>query len=1162
MNRLNFLDFYTNKRNDEILGNFQDNVMDLIKKTIKENPEIHIARVLKAIGKKSNMGGKVLGIVESDSDVFRLMNKNYFPKNIEQLSGREFEYDPSYEMSIYNLLMWGKELIKFYGNNLSQYFLEKMKYEHALFAENYNEATQVLDNIEEELGVSLWLYYQRFILSSLSGNKDLKKSVSNIREKFNGNNMISILFAYYEKMADIDIEYEDYTQSIHKMIEKEGKNNLRGRYLGYKLDINGNKSVQDFKSALIIDEQISLIDYYESFIDTMQNLYYQSRMINVIQAICQELYGILKDYRIRNLFIANGGEVEKKEINNFVNEIIEEYTVGNYKILEKKYLKLNVEKCVDFDLYSLFLKANINISIWGVPFGRLWSELYSIYTLTHKIPQSIKIIGGYYKVLYNTSWKYKLYGILVRKLKCLHNENSLYLCVVNDQYLTPLFFQCILEENNQRSYLNLFDEACHNTICLHKYVLGDELQAKEKEIIYPVRFKFYKIKKTMREKNHIECVRLCKEFLEVLSPKSEMMYYQERVRRILFSCLLIKEFWSDAMHLYVESYLMAKELVVRMPLEKLIDGVLKVSEQEENIRCDICTPIILRLFYHEDNREVITAYLNYLESQNCRTIIEYVGKKNKLNIQEVFFLHSVCIESLLMRDYVSCSEIDGDAVRLRKYILRALITLNPSESKKYLEELNTLFKEVQLQERMKYFNHNRVFIDKIKLLEYLERTINKEFSNYSKVREIKLVYEGEEGKGEILEFGYDNTEQFFYEIIEKIKQAYLFDSPYSLEEFLGTRIRHVFCKDSLKKAFEEQTLFTKKLKDTSDEYTVNEYWNNKLDKKDNKLVMSLLSDFSKKVDTKIQEIRDVWMRIKKSKEGNELFDYCDFSECFMNSVELNIVKILDSESQFYKSVISQLDIWTTKILEQIRERIDNELKIYYGQLLVELEKGINEANINITIKRELLRKVEICKVKAIEDIQNFKDVFYMESEQYPDFTMKEVIDFCKEIEKHINANFRLVNLEINNHCQYTYKGNVFPYLVDIVSILIHNAVEHSQFPELDLLNIYVSIYSYDNYPGDFHEKLKDFSIVLNIRNNLHETVDQTALFERTNSILNNMEENTFREKSKLVKGSGLYKIARTLYYNLDGYGAFSYTYEEGWFNLSIAMDLKEYLKGE
>ena len=128
------------------------------------------------------------------------------------------------------------------------------------------------------------------------------------------------------------------------------------------MDINGNKSVQDFKSALIIDEQISLIDYYESFIDTMQNLYYQSRMINVIQAICQELYGILKDYRIRNLFIANGGEVEKKEINNFVNEIIEEYTVGNYKILEKKYLKLNVEKCVDFDLYSLFLKANINIS--------------------------------------------------------------------------------------------------------------------------------------------------------------------------------------------------------------------------------------------------------------------------------------------------------------------------------------------------------------------------------------------------------------------------------------------------------------------------------------------------------------------------------------------------------------------------------------------------------------------------------------------------------------------------------------------------------------------------------------------------------------------------------------------------------------------------------
>src|SRR5699024_5498394 len=121
---------------------------------------------------------------------------------------------------------------------------------------------------------------------------------------------------------------------------------------------------------------------------------------------------------------------------------------------------------------------------------------------------------------------------------------------------------------------------------------------------------------------------------------------------------------------------------------------------------------------------------------------------------------------------------------------------------------------------------------KIKLINYLGNTINKEFSEYSKVQEIKKIHNEFDDRTQGINLGFESTYQFFYDIIEKIKQAYLFDSPYSLEDFLSTRIRHVFCKDSLKKVFEEQTLFAKKLKDLSDEYVINEYWHDKLSKDD------------------------------------------------------------------------------------------------------------------------------------------------------------------------------------------------------------------------------------------------------------------------------------------------------------------------------------------
>ena len=74
---------------------------------------------------------------------------------------------------------------------------------------------------------------------------------------------------------------------------------------------------------------------------------------------------------------------------------------------------------------------------------------FSIYNLKYKLGEAVNAIGGYYKLLYNTSWKYKLYGILSRKLNFIKNDEILFLCVINDRYLTPLFFQSILSNKGQ-----------------------------------------------------------------------------------------------------------------------------------------------------------------------------------------------------------------------------------------------------------------------------------------------------------------------------------------------------------------------------------------------------------------------------------------------------------------------------------------------------------------------------------------------------------------------------------------------------------------------------------------------------------------------------------------------------------------------------------------
>lgn len=1134
-----------------------------IRQISKERPELHISRALRAIEKSDTDLVSIFDMLKIDREISDLVDKDYFPSKVEKLNNRYFEYDPSCDMSINYLVRWGIKLIEYYGEKINNYLYLKRRYENALFSENYDEASSVISDILQEFGISEWVYSQKFVLRSLEADNRGKNEIIHLQSMLTSNDLLKLILAYYEKMANSNVSYEDYCQSVAKMLEKEDSKNIRGRYLSYKLNISKNRSIHEFKSALIIDEQISLIDYYETYIDVLQNLYNKSRMTPFVREIIFKLQPVVKDYRIRNLYIALGGRIKKNQIDECINEIIEKYTMGNYTKLINEYQNSLMLGRVDFDLYNIFLKSNIEIGEMKAPHKNLWKEIFKIYNLKYKYTDSINRISSYYKLFYNTSWRYKLCGILSRKLCFIEIDGVLSLCVINDQYLTPLFFQAILEDKDKIDYLNVFDNVAHNTISLHKYVLTGKSNIDVEGDIDPLRIKYYTIKRKMREENYTECIDLCKSFLHDIIEDTHKMYYQERIRRTLFLNYISKKQWAEAIHLYVESYLMIEELVIRMPLEILVESILNDLEYDESVRYDICKSIILRLYYKDDDKEVISAYLDYLEGQECKTIVEYIDKKSELNKYEIFFLYKVCTESLLVRDYVSTSLINGNAIDLRIRVLRALFDKDNENKKKYFEELNSLFKEIQLQDRREAFNHNRIFIDKMKLINYLSSTINKEFSEYSRVQEIRSIYDKCGIKEQGINIGLENTYQFFYDIVEKIKQAYLFDSPYSLEDFLSTRIRHVFCKDSLKKVFEEQTLFAKKLKDSSDEYVINEYWHDKLTKEDYRKIIKVLSDFSKKIDLKIQEIRDTWIRIKRERHGEGMFDYCDFTRVFLEYTELDFTKVLDSEIEFYKSVIIELDKWTNNILECVRNRINEELRPYYRNALHDLETGIRNIKIIQKCKNELLRKIEISKAKYTEDITKFEGIFYMKSEQYPNFLIKDAIEFCCEIEKDINPKFNLVHLEIENECSNIYKGSLFPYLVDIISILIHNAVEHSKLQDMRLLHIRVSIVSNNHQKtGKWYsdERLKDYSIILNCKNNLAACVDEQELNEKVLNIIGSMEANTFREKSKLTKGSGLYKIARTLYYNLDGMGAFYLEKEEGWFNLSIAMNLKKYLK--
>lgn len=1120
------------------------------------NPRIKMFRKLRYIAQYNTES--IFKIIKNNYKLSEMINKEYLCESEQNLFNWDIDYDTNNDSSLMNLLVWGQNLLTFYSDSIRRFISLKQRYEKFLFEENFLEAYKIILKIDKKVSHSVWGMHQKIMLSELSKSIDY-----DIHKLLKHNGTVSLLGHYYYKMADKDIDFLQYNNSIFDLLKTADRKTSLWKYFNYKLNIIAEVNIQEIKVALSIDEQLSIIDYYETYMDVLQNVVEKRNYESIVKEIMYDFNALFDDYRIRNMNIAYNGINGQIKIDNDISGVIEQYTCGQNDVLKENINALLKKYSDDFSLCCLFVKANANISEKRDVFKELWEEIESIYRVNYEIEKSISIIGKYYKLLYGTSWRSKLRSIMVRKLNLGENNGILKRAILNDVTLTPLFYQCIQDNQQKFKYLSQMGIFMPYTIELHKYMLsGESIDESMRQMIDASRLNFYEIKYLLFSSQYEICINKSLDFLNTVNLKNQ--YMQERTRRILFESYLGLGLLDDAMRLYVNSYILSTGFVLHMELDRLVNFIDDCDD--EQIKADICRPLIMRFRYPNNDENVISSYLDYLESQNISTIVELLKCKKNMCKLDILFLDRVCTQSLLMKDYVSKTEVGGSAAELRAAILRHLIGQDKENKKKYLIELNAIYKDIQLQKKIKAFNHNRIFIDRERLYGFLKDDLKQEFAKFRVVQEIRKMLEDSEFEiGQKIMESYWNFAKFFYSIVKKIAGAYLNDSPYSLENFLSTRIRHNYCKDNLKKQFEEQKLFSKKELDNSKDYTINEYWKEKLSASDYTKVMEILSRFSSGIDLKIQEIRDEWIRIKKDEYPDGMFDYCDFADFFGTYVDLDFDNMISNTKEFFSEVVVQLDKWTDNILEKIRNRIENELKPYYNKKLLELEKETKQCKIQEKNKKELLRKIEISKAKYVEDLDSFKDIFYMENENYPDFSLMDLVEFCCKIEDDMNNEFSSANVKVDVNVNEIYIGKIFPYMVDVLGNLIRNGVQHSEFDKLKDLIIEIKVC---DYKGGKLEKIfiesnhldMPFNIVIRVRNNLSGNVNKQHIIERVSQRIDNIEKKKYRSESMKEGGSGLYKIARTIDYSLGTTAAFYSNDSTDYFDISIAIDLKKYVK--
>ncbi|MCR5416755.1 MAG: hypothetical protein K6E79_08160, partial [Pseudobutyrivibrio sp.] len=300
-------------------------------------------------------------LAKNDFALKQLINREYIYTNEKPLFMTEMEID-TVDSSLVCLLTWGKYLISFYADILNEYIKYKGLYEKSLFAENYDSAYSLVNKIEKRCSYSMWGIQQKLIISSLSKNK-----YNNLLKKeYQGNkyNLSGVLLSYYEKMTDSSISFEQYNNTIKEILSTIDSSKTEWKYFFYKLDIVNKKETSEYKVALALDEQLSIIDYYETYIDILQRLFNRKGLFNYIGDIIQSLDGIIRDFRLTNMRISYLG---KFSINDYYEsksaiELIENYSKGIYEeILKKQHSYLN-EYINDFNIICLCVKSGVKVS--------------------------------------------------------------------------------------------------------------------------------------------------------------------------------------------------------------------------------------------------------------------------------------------------------------------------------------------------------------------------------------------------------------------------------------------------------------------------------------------------------------------------------------------------------------------------------------------------------------------------------------------------------------------------------------------------------------------------------------------------------------------------------------------------------------------------------
>lgn len=989
-----------------------------------------------------------------------------YPKSLDELCKKSsIFFRPN---SVLEEVNWIISYMRGQWSNIGWFVEKKIQFENSFLHGDYYESHNILEEIKNKLGVSLWYYEAKCLLYEYEGES--QKCLTFISEtllscKDNNNYILSVLYNLYERCQKKLSPYK-FDEDLNALY-KRNRTDLHEdyyKYILFRLNYYNQYGDTDLSLPIMFESLSALVDRYLILVTVLKSILVKDPYNKEIIAKGCYLYNKTKDKSLHSIIALTG-----RTLNDYYNQryvdMLDYYYSGEYancrdyaKIIMAENPTCCFDSLVFYTRSLIYLKqgyeapykhkpdAPVNIvakAIYNVlTYKDVDKNLYTLYQF-NKNTYSFIIAAGldyFYKVESNEYVDHRL------KLMSI-------------MYYDPIFSRMWDDVDDAITYIENYQihdvdsVACNVWQKRIKSDLVDNMSL-PLHIAEPINAEHYYKKGLFSEAfNHAETL--------YNSAKDYVPIRQTAVAKMV-DCLFREGKVQRAINLYVDYY------VKDVPSVSKVDTFSIIQMLQNNLYEGIRRNIDLLIFVILTCRDSVDKsfiLLEFCELNNISKPSELtdVIDVESLGKEKVELLFSLLNDDEILKHY---SIIDSFKERLseRKKLLQYNISLNSPQKELYQAQLKKIDDALLVYNLSRNMDESKIYANEDAIINYKLAEIDGLLSRYkllvdtvvSQRKNIYVVnfsgssffdnqkgYE-EESKTQI-SINSNGLYEVFNSLYGEIKEQFL-NSDYGLVAYLSTRVRHGELESMLRPEMGQRNLILQ-IKDG--EYQNDVFWTDtyNLNHAEHQIVNGALKLFSKSFDDAVTFLIKQKLQIFDKKEKPDgLFVYeATAEECAFKAMEIGLsLKLEDGDKHYF---CQQMFKWlwekTEQSLENIRYYIDNDFMNNILSYIGIFESTIKDDMPDGYARTEMLSQIRSATEAIRLKIQKVSKWFNVSQPKLED------VDF-KAISHQVYNTIRLSNTAIETDDQLVIKGESFMikanyvmHYADILRNIFYNMFQHS-----------------------------------------------------------------------------------------------------------------------